>query len=172
MRSRYLFAILLFLLWISATSYFLYDTVWGNYGVFDNQQQWETVSVTELTPGALALPVINGIQLVHVLDEDCQCNRFTEEHIRSLGKMLTEPEAQAQVSVSALQTAGFVVPATPMALIFEHGKLIYAGPYATGPLCSVDDSLLADILSGHKILTGLWLNGETKACRCIASVIS
>lgn len=161
-------ALSVFILWVSATSYFLYDTVWGNYGVFDNQQQWETASATELTPGALALPVIDGIQLVHVLDEYCQCNRFTEAHISSLGKLLAEPEAQAQVTAAVVRTTGFVVPATPMALIFEHGKLIYAGPYATGPLCSANDSLLADILSGHKVLTGLWLNAETKACRCTA----
>ncbi|MDX3773534.1 DUF6436 domain-containing protein [Chromatiaceae bacterium AAb-1] len=184
MQVKQQIALAVFLIWIAVTSYFLYDTVWGNYGLFDEKRQWATVAALNLTPQDIQLETSAGLQLVHVFSAGCSCNRYTAAHIAELtsaltadtltadsltADSLTTDNLQAVISVETLAAAGLAVPATPMALIFEHGRLIYAGPYATGPLCSVDNSLLADILSGRQILAGLWLNGETKACRCIAS---
>jgi hypothetical protein len=74
------------------------------------------------------------------------------------------------VSELTLQQAtelGLKVVATPLLLLFQHNQLTYAGPLATDLLCSDNASVLDGIVAGTTHLPGLWLNGESTACRCI-----
>lgn len=160
---------IVFLLWLVLTSIAL--LVLGNqyYGEFASDNQWLT-GTAELTPQALGLPVQPGIQVVHVLQEGCVCNSAAKRHQAQFTPAYgVSAAAQAQRTVDAIAAAGLRLPATPALLIFDNGKLQYAGPYATGPLCSVSDSLIEPIVKKQVALSGLWLNSEAKACRCVVT---
>lgn len=147
----------------------LYRLGFSHYGEFDPLQQW---SATEprLTLAALQVADTAGWQLVHVLDNQCGCSRLAQQHLTTLSQELQLSEKQQHYRTAAeLAAVGFPLPAVPAVLAFEHGILRYAGPYASGPLCSSNDSFLPALLLEQSRLPGSWLNGETKACRCLVS---
>ena len=156
-------ALLLFGGWIILASAVLFYLGQRHYGVFAPDGQW--YNTTDAV--AFGLPVASGFQLLHVFAEGCVCNARARQHIRQLDKqLLSEQVEQYFFSSDQIVSAGVTLPATPAVLIFSQGKLIYAGPYASGPLCALDDSLIVPILQQQVILPGLWLNAETRACRC------
>lgn len=157
-------ALLLFGAWIILVSAVLFYLGQRHYGVFAPDGQWYN-NTTDVA--AFGLPVTSGFQLLHVFAEGCVCNARARQHIRQLDKqLLSEQAEQYFFSSDQIVSAGVTLPATPAVLIFSQGKLIYAGPYASGPLCALDDSLIVPILQQQVILPGLWLNAETSACRC------
>ncbi|MBU1312342.1 MAG: hypothetical protein KKE30_22675 [Gammaproteobacteria bacterium] len=162
--GRLQLALLLFSLWIIVVSAVLFYLGQRHYGVFAPDQVWHN---SDIDVSAFGLTASAGFQVLHVFADGCVCNLRAKAHIRQLDKQL-QPEQAEQYFFSPDQivSAGFTLPATPAVLIFSHGKLLYAGPYASGPLCAVDDSLIAPILQQQVILPGLWLNAETSACRC------
>lgn len=139
------------------------------YGEFDPQQQW-SAAAPQVTLAALQIQDATGWQLVHVLDSQCGCSRLAQQHVATLSQQLQLSVSQQHYrSATELAAAGFRLPAVPAVLVFEHGILRYAGPYASGPLCSSSNSFLPALLLGQSRLPGSWLNGETKACRCLVS---
>ncbi|RUO33329.1 DUF6436 domain-containing protein [Aliidiomarina soli] len=150
-------------IWVVATAAILYHFTFGNYGEFDPQQRWLDAQPS-LTLSALDLPPQQGLTLVHVRRSFCSCNPLADNHRDSVPDQVE----QHQLDITRVEAAGFSMPASPAALIFDGDELIYAGPYASGALCSVENSLIEDILVGQQRLAGPFLNGLVKACRCLS----
>ncbi|MDP2715826.1 DUF6436 domain-containing protein [Rheinheimera sp.] len=164
--SRLQLALLLFSLWIIVASAVLFYLGQRHYGVFAPDKVWHSSAIDV---AAFGLRAAAGFQVLHVFADSCVCNSRAKAHIRQLDKqLLSEQAEQYFFSPDQIASAGFTIPATPAVLIFSQGKLVYAGPYASGPLCALDDSLIAPILQRKVVLPGRWLNGEAYACRCIA----
>ena len=154
----------MFLVWVVVATSMLFYTGGRYYGVFSDANNWHPESVDA---SAFGLQQKSGFQIIHVFDDGCACNARAERHIRQInnetGFIMAE---QRFVSPDQIADSGLVLPATPAVLIFDAGKLIYAGPYASDPSCSVENSLILPILKQQVMLPGLWLNGESNACRC------
>lgn len=155
---------------MGATAWLLYSLTFANYGEFDPEQRWlgatPNLSLNSLVAqsnidGALS----QGLSLVHVRSSFCSCNPLADAHTAQVPDDIN----QHWVSADSVIAAGFELPATPAALIFDNGQLIYAGPYASGAFCAVEDSLIDSILTGEKPLAGTYLNGLVRACRCLTS---
>tara|TARA_B100001059_G_scaffold235832_1_gene283088 strand:- start:66945 stop:67451 length:507 start_codon:yes stop_codon:yes gene_type:complete len=157
-----------FVAWVLLASAGLFYFGNQNYGPFAADARWPQQTPAEFNLIALNITGNTGIQVVHVQQPQCSCNSKAKQHIALFDSDYQVPlSAQHQRSLTEVAAAGFNLPASPAVLIFDNGTLIYAGPYATGPLCSVADSLIAPILLKQVTLPGLWLNGEAKACRCL-----
>lgn len=160
-------ALLLFGAWIILVSAVLFYLGQRHYGVFAPDEVWHN---SDIDVSAFGLTATADFQLLHVFADGCVCNSRARAHIRQLDKQLMPEQAEQYFfSPDQIVSAGFTLPATPAVLIFSQGKLLYAGPYASGPLCSVTDSLIAPLLLQQIQLPGLWLNGEAKACRCVVN---
>ncbi|MDP5208045.1 DUF6436 domain-containing protein, partial [Alishewanella sp. SMS9] len=151
------------------SSVFLFKFGLNQYGEFDPNQQWTTqppvLSLTEL-----GLVNNTGWHVVHVLESQCGCSRLAREHADVFSERYQiTAQQQSYRSAAELAAANFVLPAVPAVLLFDDGQLVYAGPYASGPMCSTSDSFLTSILARSVQLPGLWLNGEVKACRCLVT---
>lgn len=164
MSKRVSLAVLILLAWVAASSAALYYFTFRDYGEFDPEQRWlqptTDLRLSDLSIGAASR---SSMTLVHVRDDGCSCNTYVEQHIDTLQGDF----AEHQRSVADVTSAGFNVPATPMVLIFKGDDLYYAGPYASGPFCNSENSLIADLLSGQVKLAGTFRNGLVKACRCL-----
>ena len=155
------------LVWVLATGWLLYSLTFANYGEFDPEQRWlgsaQSIQLNALVPAAESKVANSGLTLVHVRSSLCSCNPLADGHTATV----PDDVEQHWVSADTVQAAGFDLPATPAALIFDKGQLIYAGPYASGAFCSVEDSLIDTILTGEQALAGTYLNGLVQACRCL-----
>lgn len=154
----------LFTLWVGLTGAVLYYLTFGNYGEFDPEQDWLQVQ-TSPQLNELGFTSTDGLTLIHIRDPYCSCNPLANAHISTV----PDDVPQHWLSADELRDTGFAVPATPMALIFDGDDMIYAGPYASGPLCSPGNSLIETILHEEQRLAGLYLNGLIRTCRCLSS---
>ncbi|WP_372625878.1 DUF6436 domain-containing protein [Arsukibacterium sp.] len=158
------------MVWVLLASIGLFYFGNQNYGLFAADTDWQQQAPAEFNLSALNINSNSGFQVVHVQQPQCSCNNKAKQHIALFDRDYQVPvTAQYQRSLIDVAAAGLYLPASPAVLIFDNGRLIYAGPYATGPLCSVTDSLIAPILLKQVTLPGLWLNGEAKACRCVVN---
>lgn len=162
--GRLQLALLLFSVWIILTSAALFYLGQRHYGVFAADNFWHSNNIDVV---ALGITAASGFQLLHVFADGCVCNSRARAHIRQLDTLqIPEDVEQYFFSPAEITSAGFVLPATPAVMILSQGKLLYAGPYASGLLCALDDSLIVPILKQQIILPGPWLNAETSSCRC------
>lgn len=175
--SKLKLPLLVFVLWVVASSIYLYVWAFTDYGYFDEQNQW--LGLIKTTPEQAKLVAfldtseplrINQRLLVHIREQGCRCNAYADQHANDL---LTGIEGQqVTLTVEEAEALNIPIPATPMVAVFQLTKntaeLIYAGPYASGPFCAADDSFLPAVLGGGLNISGPWLNGGVKACRCIA----
>jgi hypothetical protein len=167
-RKRERLVIAVFVSWAALTTAALFALGNQYYGVFAAQGNWQTIAERELSVDALGLRVSQGFQIVHVRQKGCMCNRQADKFKTFLASEHNVNKGeQYDVDITQLTKLGIALPTSPAVLIFQQGKLLYAGPYASGPLCSVDESLITPILQNRITLPGLWLNGEAKSCRCI-----
>ncbi|WP_213994711.1 DUF6436 domain-containing protein [Arsukibacterium sp.] len=167
-QQRVMLLLPLFVVWVVVASAGLFYFGNQHYGQFAGDTDWQNSITAEFSLSALNVNENPGIQVVHVLQPDCICNSRAKEHMAVFADDYQVPvSAQHQRSLADVVATGFVLPASPAVLIFDDGQLIYAGPYATGPLCSGSDSLIAPILLKEVQLPGVWLNGEASACRCV-----
>jgi len=157
-------ALALFLVWVVVSGFMLFHTGGRHFGVFAESDNWTPVSLDAVSYG---LSQKTGFQLIHVFEDGCACNSRAEKHIHKLASEAgLHVQEQRFVAPEQIAADGLQLPATPAVLIFKAGKMIYAGPYASDVSCSVDNSLVLPILKQQVILPGLWLNGESNACRC------
>lgn len=164
------------MLWVVASSVYLY--VWGfsDYGYFDQHNNW--LGLTDVTTQQAALlehlEQVKGLKagqrvLVHIRQPGCRCNTYAERHTQDL--LAGIEGAQITLTVHQAKALQIPIPATPMVAVFvladhEQLELVYAGPYASGPFCAADDSFLPAVLDGSIDMSGPWFNGGVKACRC------
>lgn len=154
----------LFTIWVGITGAVLYYLTFGNYGEFDPRQEWLQIQHSPSIE-QLGFKPADGLTLIHVRDAYCSCNPLANAHT----SIVPQDVPQHWLSAEQLRGTGFSVPATPMALIFDGEQMIYAGPYASGPLCSPGNSLIEDILHQEQQLAGLYLNGLIRSCRCLSA---
>lgn len=161
----------LLVLWLVASSVLLFRFGRSDYGEFDpnRQLQQHPTKLSELIQLSLARP--GETILLHVLDPACRCKALAEDHIAQLQPSLQDLPKLRQLALTPLllQQAGIAVPATPMIIVLRDQQLIYSGPYASGPACSIGDSLLDQVLQQKLQTPASWLNSETAACRCLSS---
>ena len=155
------------LIGVAATAWLLYALTFANYGEFDPEQRWlgatPTLNLNVLLADSSSARDSSGLILVHVRESFCSCNPLANAHTATI----PEHVEQHWVSPETVIAAGFDLPATPAALIFENDQLMYAGPYASGAFCAVEDSLIDSLLTGEQPLAGTYLNGLVRACRCL-----
>ncbi|HLV47476.1 MAG TPA: DUF6436 domain-containing protein [Aliidiomarina sp.] len=167
-----------FVIWVVASSVYLYVWAFTDYGYFDEQNQW--LGLTEMAPAQTKLLTyfdlsevasVNQRLLVHIRETGCRCNAYADQHADDL--LADVQGQQITLTVAEANALNISVPATPMVAVFQlkesTAKLIYAGPYASGPFCSADDSFLPAVLGGGLDISGPWLNGGVKACRCVVT---
>lgn len=167
------FGWLIFILWVTGTSWLLFQTGNANYGEFDPKRQ--------LQQQLQQLPLLNRLSqqpngsatLLHVLDENCPCTQQARAHIQSLQGSFSQQASQQALqqlylSAAELRAAGVTVPATPMVIYLKDQQIRYSGPYASGPACSGADDLLAAIVQNKMQTPDSWLNSETLSCRCLS----
>lgn len=170
-QQRILLSIGLFLVWFLFVSVALYQMSFADYGEFDPSYKWHGLRVT-LDRDKLQLPKQQDWQLVHVLPKHCRCSALAEQHRKDISVELSlTDDQQFYRTVEQVEAAGLQLPAVPAVLVFNAGKLVYAGPYASGPRCSTTHSFLPALIRGNVQLPATWLNGETKACRCVITHI-
>jgi len=161
----------LLVLWFAASSVLLYRFGQSDYGEFDpnRQLQLHPAKLSELIRLSSAKP--EETIMLHVLDPACRCAALAENHLAELQPALQKQPKLRQLALTPLllQQAGIAVPATPMIIVIRDQGLIYSGPYASGPACSVGDSLLDQVLQQKLQTPASWLNSETAACRCLRS---
>lgn len=144
----------------------MYGFIFSDYGEFDPEQQWLGYQAApSLTQFGIAGKT--RFTLIKVTAPSCNCNSYLESHLTELQEDLEGSIEIVPRTVAQVEASGFTVPATPMALVFDNHTLAYAGPFASGPFCASEDSLIRDILSGKTRLAGLYLNGLVQACRCL-----
>lgn len=155
------------LVWVLATAWLLYSLTFANYGEFDPQQRWlgasQRIQLSDLVAPTEIAGAGSGLTLVHVRSSWCSCNPLADSHTETVPDHVN----QQWISAETVQATGFELPATPAALIFDNGQLIYAGPYASGAFCAVEDSLIETILTGEQALAGTYFNGLVQTCRCL-----
>lgn len=106
--------------------------------------------------------------LIHISDEACHCNRYTQKHQLAINKLADTKNFSIQhVSVNELQESTYI-PSTPaVMLVGENNELIYFGPYAQGIACSENNTMLE--LSWKNYLKGYNANiifSEAEGCYC------
>lgn len=161
--------VVLLTLWITGSAAAFYWFFLGHYGVFDEQGVWQQQQlILEQVQHQLKQQLVQGTswQAVLITDSDCSCSSFAKEHL------LRMQQRQSNLSVKKLELSeakalGLNVFAAPLLLLFQNQQLVYAGPLATDLMCSDNSSVLDGIINGTTQLHGLWLNGESTACRCV-----
>lgn len=161
-KKRHLWAELLFLTWLLGSALGLYYLTFKDYGEFDPEQLWlGWQAPTDIGQRLDLAADANLVTLVSVREGGCSCNSYVDAHLQQHAAVNVVERTPAQLS-----QLGFVVPASPMAMVFYGQQLVYAGPFASGPFCATDNSLIDDIVNQNTRLAGTFLNGLIKACRC------
>lgn len=118
---------------------------------------------------SVVMPTIGSqAMVVHFVDPDCPCTRFSELHIEQL-------EQQWQAVQFKTVTVGGVgemnrrlegyIPASPAVAMWDRdGVLQYFGPYTAGQICGEGEDLLSKALANPG--EGQWLNQEAVGCFC------
>lgn len=138
-------------------------------------------SALPLAPGKSAS---NKPLVVHFIDPDCTCNRFSEPHINHLSiyalrnttnrVVYSHPPPERRLLLHELENNALVkkllpyIPASPAVAIWDkHGSLAYFGPYSSGAICGRGDDLVQYTLDNLKRGDNpSWTNQEVVGCYC------
>lgn len=112
------------------------------------------------------------ITVVHLIDNECPCSRFSEPHIKTLESQFEQDTTfyrwpnLPQAIHSAL--AENTIPASPAVAIWsQEGKLSYFGPYSSGVFCGEGEDfverILVELNNGHEIRL---VNHDALGCFC------
>lgn len=172
MPLRFKIAILLLVVWIGCSVFAFYGFFLSHYGVFDEHREWNqhTALVIQGSENVSLQWSTNAQwQAVLISDKSCSCSSYAKEHLQRMRQRqasLETRELELADAGSLEQSLQLKIVATPMLLLFQNQKLMYAGPLATDLMCSDNSSILDGIINGTSQLPGVWLNGESSACRC------
>ncbi|MBY0417502.1 MAG: hypothetical protein K2W88_05505 [Pararheinheimera sp.] len=171
MTRRVKAAVVLLTIWIAGSAAAFYWFFLSHYGVFDKQAVWQQQPLQpQQVQHKLKQQLLQDAswQAVLITDANCSCSSFAKEHL--LRMQQRQPDlAVKELKLAEAKVLGLDIIATPLLLLFHSQQLLYAGPLATDLMCSDNASLLDGIVSGTTQLPGFWLNGESTACRCLAT---
>lgn len=162
-RSRKVLAGLVFVVWIgvSVTAFWWFQ--FKHLGNFENQLA--TFDGAELAQLQL-LPIANHhAVVVHFIDPECPCTRFSLPHIEELERKLAD-----RVDFRSASTLGTTlqIPATPAVAIWsEAGELAYFGPYSGGAICGTGNDFVTSVFKQLQAGTNpKWFNLDAVGCFC------
>ncbi len=106
-----------------------------------------------------------GNKVIHFSKPDCDCRKFSREHIIDLNQMAEDNQFSI---VNVVVEQHEFIPATPsVAILDEIGNIIYFGPYGQGLGCSQTSGFAQTML--NNLLKGFSANiiiREAKGCYC------
>jgi hypothetical protein len=116
--------------------------------------------------------------IVHIVDPNCPCSRFTKSHIEELElKYANNAEFINITNIPADDSRretlmGLMIPASPAVAIWDgSGHLAYFGPYSGGRFCGSGLDFVSMTLSSLKAMLNLrWINQEAVGCFCPWSI--
>ena len=134
---------------------------------FQYETQWFTFDGSTL--GIPASPKIGHQLVVHFIDPECPCTRFSKPHIEALEetfKDLNITFKSVNPGLAPVNQMGLsAVPASPAVAVWnEAGELSYFGPYSKGALCGEGEDLLRPVL--RQEIRGQLTHQEAIGCFC------
>lgn len=173
-KSRWAFVVLATWLFAMVCAFWWFQ--FRNVGVYS--EHWASFSGEALLDSALTGTRDRPLVL-HFVDPDCPCSRFSYPHIEGLETRFagdayfvnSRPESvseggsnsEAKVSYPDLN-----VPAGPAVAIWaRNGRLAYFGPYSGGAVCGEGADFVAATL--EELAEGRnpqWINHEVVGCFC------
>ena len=116
----------------------------------------------------LTMSVTRQATVVHFIDPDCPCTKFSAPHIERLELEWPNVEFKSMVrnvSTDLSLRLNMVVPASPAVAMWDQsGELTYFGPYTAGEICGEGEDLLGKALTSPA--GGQWINQEAVGCFC------
>ena len=116
----------------------------------------------------LTMATTRQATVVHFVDPDCVCSKFSEQHIQRLEQEWPNVVFQSvstEVPTELGRRFEGMVPASPAVAMWDPtGALTYFGPYTAGEICGEGEDLLSKALASPK--NGQWLNQEAVGCFC------
>ena len=106
--------------------------------------------------------------VVHFVDPDCPCSRFSNGHIKDLQNRFESLVDFKHWPDIKRWPASVDIPVTPAVAIWtKNGELAYFGPYSGGAVCGQGEDFVAKtlawVLAGHN---PKWVNQDTVGCFC------
>jgi len=113
----------------------------------------------------LAESIGMGNRVIHFSQPNCECQKFSQDHILDLNKMALENHFSV---VNVVVNQHEIIPATPsVAILDASGNVIYFGPYGQGLGCSQTTGFAQTML--NNLLKGFSANiivDDAKGCYC------
>jgi Domain of unknown function (DUF6436) len=156
------FAVLLLAVWLGISSLTLWWFQFRHISAFD--RYWASFDGQLLND--IYLPPDMGLaRVVHFIDVDCPCSRFSKRHIQTLEAHFSD-RVQFQYKQEVPQDLW--VPASPSVAVWDkHGKLAYVGPYSGGNLCGEGADFVSMTLNSlEQGFNPKWINSEAVGCFC------
>lgn len=153
MPLRFKIAILLLVVWIGCSVFAFYGFFLSHYGVFDEHREWNqhTAPVIQGSENVSLQWSTNAQwQAVLISDKSCSCSSYAKEHLQRM----RQRQASLETRELELADAGSLEQSLQLKIL------------ATDLMCSDNSSILDGIINGTSQLPGVWLNGESSACRC------
>ena len=159
-------SLVVFTTWIGTCLFTFWWFQFRHIGSFENNLA--TFDGSELSQFHLRPADNMGAIVVHFIDPDCPCSRFSIPHVEDLEqKFAGIAEFRTQSSVSALPK-NLRIPATPAVAIWnKEGDLAYFGPYSGGAICGTGSDFVATVF--NQLQNGVnpqWINLDAVGCFC------
>lgn len=164
-------ALIIFLIWAMGIGGSFWWFQFRHITTFDNY--WASFSGESLI-NAKIFPAKGNALVVHMIDPNCPCSRFSVSHIVDLeAKHGSYAEFIHLNAIAAddnrrelLQSLS--IPASPAVAIWDKfGELAYFGPYSGGNFCGQGLDFVATVLSSLEEENNLnWINQEAVGCFC------
>lgn len=109
--------------------------------------QSSDIKAISVNDGALKLTE-HKRTVIHFTSKDCQCNWAASEHQPLIDNLATNLDfAVKYISLDSSDT----LPSSPaLAVIDDHGELMFLGPYSVGLACSAESGFIETVLKNYQ----------------------
>lgn len=161
---------IIFFIFIGYLGFIFYKLQYSAIDYFDKENKLSAYSINKIEKDIKSTLNINDYKntIIHLKEENCKCNLYSNQHIKELNKKLNKDEfniINVNIKKSELKK---IIPAYPSTIIFdENGNLAYVGAYSDGLMCSSKNSIVEMVLTNIKAgFNPALINGDTKGCYC------
>lgn len=168
-RGRIILASLVAVVWIGIVCFgFWHYSLRYQHSSADYWATFDGTKVATIAP-------TGRMTMVHWVDPDCPCSRFSGPHIKQLQlqysgvvHQIVKAESDPAELSAELLGSFYTVPATPAVAVYnERGELAYFGPYSSGAICGSGKDLVANVLTQLRSgVNPVWINQEAIGCMC------
>lgn len=164
-------AFIVLVIWLVSSAFAFWWFQFQHMESYDNYAasfDGELLSQSELKPK-------QGYALViHFIDPDCPCSRFSKKHIQDLESHFGPDVEFVSFTNKSLEDqyrprfSQLSVPASPAVAIWDRkGKLAYMGPYSSGNLCGQGRDFVKKVLGSlEDNINPFWINQNSIGCFC------